>query len=62
LGGGEHGGGSAGIAAAPLVKKVVDAEDRLDAARRNKETALREVEKRKEAVRETLKKLGTGPA
>ncbi len=55
--GGDKGG--AGTAAGPLVKRVIDAEDRLDQARRNKETASREVEKKREAVREVLKRLAS---
>jgi hypothetical protein len=58
LGGGDKGAG-AGAAAAPLVKRVIEAEDRLEAARRNKEAATRELDKKREAVREVLAKLGT---
>jgi hypothetical protein len=58
LGGGEKGAGTgASTAAAPLVKRVVDAEDKLEAARKNKETAAKELDNRREAVREILGKL-----
>ncbi|HSO32015.1 MAG TPA: hypothetical protein VLT33_05850 [Labilithrix sp.] len=56
LGGGEKGGG-AGTAAAPLVKRVLEAEDRLEAARRNKEAAAKELDTKRDAVREVLGKL-----
>jgi len=59
LGGGEKGAGAgAGGAAAPLVKRVVDAEDRLETSRRNKEVAAKELDRKREAVREVLGKLG----
>jgi hypothetical protein len=57
LGGGDKGGG-AGSAAAPLVKRVLEAEDRLESARKNKEAADKELEKKREAVRDALGKLG----
>jgi hypothetical protein len=58
LGGGEKGAGAgAGTAAAPLVKRVIEAEDRLEASRKNKDAALKELEKKREAVREILGKL-----
>jgi hypothetical protein len=58
-GGGEKGGGGAGAgtAAAPLVKRVIEAEDRLEASRKSKDAALKELEKKREAVREILAKL-----
>ena len=61
LGGGDatKGGGGGGVAAAPLVKRVLDAEDRLELARKNKEASQRELEKRREGVREILGRLGT---
>ncbi len=59
LGGGEKGAGAGGgTAAAPLVKRLIDAEDRLDASRKNKEAAAQELERKREAVREALSKLG----
>ena len=57
LGGGDKGAGG-GAAAAPLVKRVLEAEDRLDASRKNKEAAAKELDKKRDAVRETLSKLG----
>lgn len=57
LGGGDKGGG-AGAAAAPLVKRVIDAEDRLEASRKNRESAAKELDKKREAVRAILSKLG----
>ncbi len=60
LGGGEKGAGAgAGTAAAPLVKRVIEAEDRLEASRKNKEAALKELDKKRDAVREILGKLGS---
>ncbi len=59
LGGGEKGGGAgASTAAAPIVKRVVDAEDKLQVARKNKETGAKELDAKREAVREILGKLG----
>lgn len=59
LGGGEKGAGAGGgTTAAPLVKRVLDAEDRLAAARKNKETAQQELDQKRTAVREILSKLG----
>ena len=66
LGGGEKGAGAgAGSAAAPLVKRVIDAEDRLEGSRKNlegsrknKEAAAKELDRKREAVREALGKLG----
>jgi len=58
LGGGEKGAGAgAGTSAAPLVKRILDAEDRLAAAKKAKEAALQELDKKREAVREALAKL-----
>ena len=37
----------------------VDAEDRLETARKNKEAAAKELEKKRDAVKEALVKLGT---
>lgn len=59
LGGGEKAGAGAGAAAAPLVKRVIDAEDRLEAARKSKEAAVAELDKKRDAVREVLGKLGS---
>ena len=60
LGGGEKGGGAGGgTAATPLVKRILDAEDRLETARKNKEAAAKELEKKRDAVKEALVKLGT---
>ena len=50
-GGGEKGGGTA---AAPLVKRVLEAEDLLRSARKSKEATAKELD----AVREILGKLG----
>lgn len=59
LGGGEKGAGAGGgTTAAPLVKRVLDAEDRLATARKNKETAQQELDQKRAAVREILSKLG----
>jgi hypothetical protein len=59
LGGGEKGAGAgAGTSAAPLVKRILEAEDRLEASRKNKEAAARELDKKRDAVREVLGKLG----
>jgi len=58
LGGGDGKGGTAGNAAAPLVKRVLEAEDRLAASRKDKDAATKELETRREAVREILRKLG----
>lgn len=59
LGGGEKGAGAGGgTTAAPLVKRVLDAEDRLATARKNKETAQQELDQKRTAVREILSKLG----
>ena len=59
LGGGEKGAGAGGgTAAAPLVKRLLDAEDRLEASRKNKDAAAKELERKREAVREVLSKLG----
>jgi hypothetical protein len=57
LGGGEKRPGG-GVAAAPLVKRVLEAEDRLETLRRNKETATHDLERAREAVREALRRLG----
>jgi len=54
--GGSTAGGT-GVVAAPLVKRVVEAEDRVDAARKNKETAEKSLEDRREQVRASLEKL-----
>jgi hypothetical protein len=56
-GGGDH--PTAGAAAAPLVKRVVDAEDRVAAARKNKETAEKTLDEKREALRQALGKLST---
>jgi hypothetical protein len=40
------------------VKRVLDAEDRLDASRKNKEAAAKELEKKRDAVREVLARRG----
>jgi len=58
------GGGSAagGTAAAPLVKRVVDAEDRVGSARKGKEDAEKTLGERQDAVRNALKKLEASPA
>jgi hypothetical protein len=59
LGGGEKGAGAGGgTAAAPLVKRVLEAEDLLQSARKSKEATNKELEKKREAVREILSKLG----
>jgi hypothetical protein len=59
LGGGEKGAGAGGgTSAAPLVKRLLDAEDRLAAARKNKEAAQAELDKKRDAVREVLTRLG----
>ena len=59
LGGGEKGAGAGGgTAAAPLVKRVLEAEDLLQSARKSKEATAKELEKKREAVREILGKLG----
>lgn len=54
LGGGDKGGS----AAAPIVKRVLDAEDRLEGARKSKETATEERDRKRDAVRAALSKLG----
>ncbi len=59
LGGGTAAG--AGGAAAPLVKRVVDAEEQVSRARKTKETAEKMLNDRREALRESLLKL-TPPA
>jgi hypothetical protein len=60
LGGGEKGAGAGGgTAAAPLVKRLLEAEDRLEVSRKNKEAAEKELDKKREAVREVLGKLGS---
>ncbi len=60
LGGGEKGAGAGGrTAAAPLVKRVLEAEDLLQSARKSKEATTKELEKKRDAVREILGKLGT---
>lgn len=60
LGGGEKGAGAGGgTAAAPLVKRVLEAEDLLQSARKTKEATGKEIEKKADAVREILGKLGT---
>ena len=59
LGGGEKGAGAGGgTAAAPLVKRVLDAEDRLEVSGKNKEAAAKELDRKRSAVREALAKLG----
>jgi hypothetical protein len=59
LGGGDKGAGAGGgTAAAPLVKRVLEAEDSLQSARKAKEASAKELEKRRDAVREILSKLG----
>ena len=59
LGGGEKGAGAGGgTAAAPLVKRVLEAEDLLQSARKSKEATAKELEKKRDAVREILGKLG----
>ncbi len=59
LGGGEKGGGAGnGTAAAPLVKRILEAEDRLEASRKSKAAAAKELDKKRDAVREVLIKLG----
>ena len=52
LGGGASAGG--GTAAAPLVKRLVDAEDRVDAAQKAKEAAEKTLGERRDAVRLAL--------
>jgi len=60
LGGGEKGAGAGGgTAAAPLVKRVLEAEDLLQSARKSKEATAKELEKKRDAVREILSKLGS---
>ena len=60
LGGGEKGAGAGGgTAAAPLVKRVLEAEDLLLSARKSKDVTAKELEKKRDAVREILGKLGT---
>jgi hypothetical protein len=60
LGGGDKGGGAGGgTAAAPLVKRVLEAEDTLSAARKTKEAAAKELDRKREAVRDALGKLGS---
>jgi hypothetical protein len=54
--GGSAGGGT-GTVAAPLVKRVVEAEDQVGTARRNKEAAEKALEDRREQLRDALKKL-----
>jgi hypothetical protein len=54
-GGGASPGGAA--AASPLVKRVVDAEDRVEASRHAKEVAEKTLEERREALRDALRKL-----
>ena len=44
-------------AAGPLVKRVVDAEERLAAAQKTKEAAEKAQDDRREALRQALKKL-----
>jgi hypothetical protein len=59
LGGGEKGAGAGGgTAAAPLVKRVLEAEDLLQSARKTKEATAKELETKRDAVREILGKLG----
>ena len=59
LGGGEKGAGAGGgTAAAPLVKRVLEAEDLLQSARKSKDATAKELEKKRDAVREILGKLG----
>lgn len=55
--GGDKGG--AGAPAAPLVKRVVDAEERLEGARRRREAAEKALGPRREAVTTTLRRLGS---
>ncbi len=57
-GGADNRGGGAGAAASPLVKRLLEAEDRLEAARKNKEAAAKELDKKRDAVRDALDKLG----
>ena len=59
LGGGGNNANAGGVAATPLVKRMVDAEDRVGAAQKAHETAVKTLEDRREAVREALKKLET---
>jgi hypothetical protein len=51
------GGAQSGGVGAPLVKRVVDAEDRLDAAHKAKEAAEKTLRDRHEALREALRPL-----
>ncbi len=59
--GGSTAGGT-GTVAAPLVKRVVDAEDQVGQARKNKELAGKTLEKRRDQLRDALKKLAPSPA
>ncbi len=60
LGGGSATAGAGG-AAAPLVKRVVEAEDRVGAARKSKEAAEKTLSDRRDALRDSLRKLALRP-
>jgi hypothetical protein len=61
LGGGTAATGG-GAAAAPLVKRVVDAEDRVEGARKSKETAEKTLSDRRDALRDALLGLTVRPS
>jgi hypothetical protein len=56
------GGGAAAGVGAPLVKRVVDAEDRVSNAQKSKEDAEKTLNDRRDAVRDSFKKLAVHPA
>lgn len=58
---GSNGGAAnaGGVVATPLVKRLVDAEDRYAAAQKNRDAVAKALEDRTEALREALKKLET---
>jgi hypothetical protein len=59
--GGGNATGAGGGAAAPLVKRVVEAEDRVGLARKSKEAAEKTLGNRRDALRESLRKLAPRP-
>ena len=57
--GGSANGNAGGVVATPLVKRLVDAEDRYAAAQKSRDAVSKALEERAEAVRQALKKLET---
>ena len=55
------GPGAAGPVAGPLVKRMVEAEDQVGLARKNKEAVAKTLDDRREQLREALRPLKAGP-